>query len=116
MLFRFRPRLSLISISLIRISFMTLLLPVIVAGSMSDAAFAHDWYPMECCHGMDCAPVDRVDTTEAGGMTVTSRHGTAVIPENMPRRESRDQRMHVCMQPSRFGRMRVICVFVPPST
>ena len=49
-----------------------------------------------------------IDVSGPGGMTVTSRHGTAVIPENMPRRESLDQRMHVCMQPSSFGRMRVM--------
>lgn len=79
-------------------------------------AAAHDWYPYECCHHMDCAPVDRVDQSGSGGMTVTSRHGTAVVPESMTRRESRDQRMHVCMQPSRGGRMRVICVFIPPLT
>ena len=79
-------------------------------------AHAHDWYPMECCHGMDCAPVDRVDMLTPDGITVTSRHGTAVIPENLPRRESRDNRMHVCMPPGRQGRMRVICVFVPPQT
>ena len=93
-----------------------LLLIVILAGTNAAAAIGHDWYPMECCHGMDCAPVDRVDMSGPGGMTVTSRHGTAVIPENMPRRESLDQRMHVCMQPSSFGRMRVICVFIPPAT
>ena len=79
-------------------------------------ATAHDWYPYECCHYMDCAPVDRVEQSGPGGMTVTSRHGTAVVPESMPRRESRDQRMHVCMQPSRGGSMRVICVFIPPLT
>ena len=111
MLFRFRFHLLLMTIARLK-----LLLFAMFIGSISTAAVAHDWYPMECCHGMDCAPVDRVDKTEPGGMTVTSRHGTAVIPESMPRRESRDQRMHVCMQPSRLGRMRVICVFVPPST
>ena len=24
-------------------------------------AAAHDWYPMECCHAMDCAPVEKVE-------------------------------------------------------
>src|SRR5690606_28288868 len=24
-------------------------------------AAAHNWYPMECCHEMDCAPVDRTE-------------------------------------------------------
>jgi hypothetical protein len=23
---------------------------------------AQDWYPIECCHGMDCAPVEKIET------------------------------------------------------
>jgi hypothetical protein len=33
----------------------------------------------------------------------------------MPRRESKDHRMHVCMRPSSDGNMRIICVFLPPA-
>jgi hypothetical protein len=29
-------------------------------------AAAHDWYPLECCHALDCAPVERVDFAPAG--------------------------------------------------
>jgi hypothetical protein len=65
---------------------------------------------------MDCAPVDRIDVTDAGGVRVTSRLGTAVVPAEMPRRESKDNRMHVCMRRSLTGAMKVICVFIPPST
>jgi len=92
-------------------------------------AAAHDWYPLECCHNMDCAPVDKVEmvptptVTEGGGvspgpsvMVVTTKHGTALVPASFPRRESKDHRMHACMLPGDAGKMRLICIFMPPST
>lgn len=74
---------------------------------------AHDWYPYECCHDIDCAPVTRVERSDSGGMVVTSQHGIVFIPDSMMRRESKDARMHVCMRPGLNG-MRAICIFVPP--
>ena len=95
-------------------------------------AVAHDWYPMECCHDMDCAPVERAEmlpgpatasmlSTPAradglGAMLVTTRHGSVVVPANFPRRESKDNRMHACMRPASEGGMRLICIFLPPAT
>jgi hypothetical protein len=95
-------------------------------------AVAHDWYPMECCSGMDCAPVEKVEILQGPAMAsmlgatastpmsslmlVTSKHGTAIVPANFPRRESKDHRMHVCMRPGEGGTMRLICIFMPPST
>lgn len=80
---------------------------------------AHSWYPWECCGGRDCAPVQ--DTTRAvtkdGVMrlVVTSKYGKAVVPDSLPRRQSRDTRMHICMRYDAFGDLKVICLFVPPS-
>jgi hypothetical protein len=92
-------------------------------------AAAHDWYPLECCHHLDCAPVDKVeivptpaaaDPDGASGkppaMMVTTRHGSVLVPANFPRRESKDHRMHACMMPGEGGKMRLICIFLPPST
>ena len=96
-------------------------------------AAAHDWYPMECCHAMDCAPVEKVEMLQGpamasmlGGtsastpigstMLVTSKHGSVIVPANFPRRESKDHRMHVCMRPGEGGTMRILCIFLPPST
>jgi hypothetical protein len=92
-------------------------------------AAAHDWYPLECCHDQDCAPVDKVEmvpTPAVAGqegaqaapqaMMVTTKHGTALVPASFPRRESKDHRMHACMMPGEGGKMRLICIFMPPST
>ena len=93
-------------------------------------AAAHDWYPMECCHEMDCAPVDHaeivptpttgdrkgVDTVSPPAtMIVTTKHGTVVVPGDFPRRESKDHRMHACMMPGAGGQMQLICIFMPPA-
>lgn len=85
-------------------------------------ARAHDWYPMECCHAMDCAPVEShrftqpIEIGTLPQMVVTSKHGTVVVPGSFPRRESKDNRMHVCMRPKEDGTMRLICIFDPPGT
>jgi hypothetical protein len=83
-------------------------------------AKAHEWYPHDCCHGGDCAAVDQVTRiASAGGdetqFVLTSRHGTAILAPDFPLRESKDHRMHVCMRPSLYGGMGVICVFMPSS-
>jgi hypothetical protein len=82
-------------------------------------ARAHDWYPEECCHGKDCAPVQSMEWVDAYGAShlyVTSRDGTVVIPPNFPWRVSPDGRMHVCMRRTFDDGMEVICLFNPPGT
>jgi hypothetical protein len=85
-------------------------------------AQAHDWYPKECCHDNDCAPVESISRSssltawsELPNMVVTTKHGTAIVPPSLPRRASRDNRMHACMNPGPMGRMQVICIFTPPT-
>jgi hypothetical protein len=109
----------------------TWLLAALFAAAAPGAA--HEWYPLECCHAVDCAPVDKVEivalspfadvhaaNTEAapslpGSMLVTTKHGTVLVPANFPRRESKDNRMHACMRPGDGGAMRLICIFLPPA-
>ena len=91
-----------------------LLATLLLAPLLAVAAYAHSWYPIECCHQMDCAPVDHVERRDGEEMIVTTRHGTAAVPSDLQRRQSLDSRMHVCMRPAGGGRMKVICVFVPP--
>jgi hypothetical protein len=94
-------------------------------------ATAHDFYPLECCHSTDCAPVDHVEVvagaTYYGGVSttahvplsvtiVTTKHGAVAVPENFPRRESPDGRMHACMTMGANGTNRLLCFWVPPSS
>jgi hypothetical protein len=104
---------------------------LLVAATATPAA-AHDWYPIECCSGMDCAVVQKVEITPApgysgllgspayasgpGSMIVTTKHGTVVVPANFPRRESKDNQMHACMRPTSDGGMRLLCLFLPPAS
>ena len=46
-------------------------------------------------------------------LIVTTKHGTAPVPPNFPRRASKDGEMHACIRSVR-DTMKVICLFVPP--
>lgn len=82
---------------------------------MTGAAVAHDWYPRECCHDVDCAPVERAEPLPDGSLQLTSKVGTTVVPASFPRHESPDRQMHICMvRYSHLDSMRPVCLFVPP--
>jgi hypothetical protein len=74
-------------------------------------AKGRDWYPPECCHRQDCAVVESAIHTQPIGpgqlpqLTVTTKHGTAVVPHNFPVRESKDGRMHACLRRADHGMM-----------
>jgi hypothetical protein len=105
-------------------------LAVLVA--LAAPAAAHDWYPLECCHALDCAPVEKVEilpnppmasiigssamASAPSAMRITTKHGSVVVPANFPRRDSKDNQMHACMRPGEGGGMRLLCIFIPPST
>ena len=78
--------------------------------------------PAQASHDHDCAPVESIARTSSlaaaadlPSTVVTTRHGTAVLPPNLPRRESKDNRMHACMNPGPLGKMQLICIFTPPA-
>lgn len=98
---------------------------VVAVLSAAKPARAHDWYPLECCHSMDCAPVDKVEIVPSSVMAsmlvppahaapsvmiVTTMHGTVAVPANFQQRQSKDGRMHACI---RGGKL--ICIFLPPA-
>jgi hypothetical protein len=61
------------------------------------------WYPKEYCSGNDCAPVEKATWLVPADdglpqLVVTSGIGTAIVPHNFPVRDSKDGRMHVCIQ------------------
>lgn len=95
--------------------FLILVILALVTASVLDIAQvrAHSWYPIECCSGYDCAPVDKAIAAD-GEITVTTKHGTARVPRTMIRRDSKDNRMHACIRPNADGVPAVVCVFVPP--
>lgn len=91
------------------------LLLVAKCAAHSDGGMTYD---LECCHSMDCAPVEKAESaataTASGlvplGMTVTTKKGTVFVPPDFPRRESKDGRMHVCI---RAGKL--LCIYMPPA-
>ena len=90
--------------------------------SLVKSAEAHDWYPEECCHAKDCAPVEswafaqKAQTGSLPQLSVSTKHGTAIVPQNLPRRESKDNRMHACMRGWGNGTKQIVCIFFPPGT
>ena len=101
----------------------TVAIVLIIVFALLTAVQAHEWYPQECCSGQDCAPVEKVEVMPAlkAGMwtqfnprmptvmVVTTKHGTAMVPDNLTRRQSQDNQMHACLHAGRL-----ICIFMPP--
>jgi hypothetical protein len=93
---------------------------LVLAGMPAFPSASHDWYPMECCSGTDCAVVEHITYASSADaesdlptLVVTTKHGTARVPPNFPRRPSKDGEMHACIRPVR-DTMKLICLFVPP--
>jgi hypothetical protein len=77
-----------------------------------------DWYPAECRADSYCG--DIVGVTYAPGpatvhtlLTVTTKHGTALVPHPLVVRPSADQAMHACMRVEQEG-LELACLFLPP--
>jgi hypothetical protein len=70
----------------------------------SATVHAHSWYPIECCHNQDCAPIVKEDNH-----TVTTSHGTVTVPPGFkPIRPSQDEKSHACIINNKL-----ICIFRP---
>jgi hypothetical protein len=90
---------------------------LLIAGSLllSTAAYAHSWYPKDCCHDADCRPVPC-------GELVQTRHdlvwrGVVVFNETQVK-PSQDQFCHVCakQQQGTILPYLPLCVFVAPTS
>ena len=70
----------------------------------SGVAFAHSWYPADCCSDNDCAPILSKEMKELNGtmvLHVTTKHGTApVFPLTTKLRQSEDDKEHACLVPN----------------
>ena len=87
---------------------------VIIAalGLTSNRAKAHSWYPSECCGGNDCAPALEARVVPEG-LIVRTIHGVVMIPASYEYRQSKDGRIHACMQKEN-GEAKLLCAFRPP--
>ena len=84
-------------------------------------AIAHSWYPWDCCSDNDCAPVQAASyLTQASSsspvLIVKTIHGVVAVPADFPQKESKDGQMHACMRKEPDGSMKLLCLFMPPST
>ena len=71
---------------------------------------AHSWYPQDCCHDGDCAPVKSIEYLADGFMRITTENGrSALFHKILPRQPSQDERMHACIYDGQ-----PMCLFVPP--
>jgi hypothetical protein len=90
-------------------------------GAWVTPGHAHDWYPMECCHEQDCAPVisatseveATADALMPAQLVVTTKFGTVAVPHGFERKPSPDGRMHACIRKDGNGDLWLICFFVP---
>ena len=81
----------------------------------SSSVHAHEWYPLECCAGHDCAPADTVVRRDDGSFLVTARGMSVVIPATYHYwRTSPDGQLHVCIKAFRSGGVMLICAFRGP--
>jgi hypothetical protein len=93
---------------------------LLICAALIGPAMGHDWYPHDCCHDMDCAPVESIAWLapaqgEHRRLAVTSKHGTAIVRQGVSIRPSKDHRMHVCMKRyDALGEMEINCLFLPP--
>jgi hypothetical protein len=79
-------------------------------------ADAHDWYPLECCDGGDCAPADVVVRRDDGSYLLKARGMSVIVPADYPYwRTSPDARIHVCIRKLTSGNA-LICAFRGPGT
>ena len=80
-------------------------------------ARAHYFYPVDCCSGNDCAPVQSMALVSPEYWAITSVQGTVFFPVAKETRQSEDGQAHVCMMKNpETGTMKPLCLFLPPQT
>jgi hypothetical protein len=86
----------------------------LAAGGML-TAYAHSWYPKECCSQNDCVLVDRVERGPRGIMAVVVGHRRIEIPPGFAARSSPDNHIHVCFvsTPEEGAPWMPLCLFIP---
>lgn len=94
-----------------------LLLTVLLASLPTLSAYAHSWYPKECCSDHDCVPADGIYTSPRGDRIVSVGHHRIWIPRSLSPRSSPDDRIHICFQAATHeftnSYLMPICLFLP---
>jgi hypothetical protein len=82
--------------------------------TLASAAYAHSWYPPECCSEGHCHKADNVRETTVGAEV---RVGAEVIgvPHTFKRRQSHDGHYHICYINTPEGQF-IYCFFEPANT
>lgn len=85
-------------------------------------AQAHEWYPLECCSGVDCAKIeaDTVRETKEGFVVTVAPGSHPMVKRSDPAqiyripyaqgRVSADTAYHLCIDHTK----RMLCFFAPP--
>jgi hypothetical protein len=83
---------------------------------LSGAAYAHSWYPKDCCHDADCHPVPCDELVE-------TRHGImwrgVVLFNDAQVKASQDRFCHVCAKEQAGSTLLPylpLCAFIQPSS
>jgi hypothetical protein len=69
-----------------------------LAIAMDSPAYAHSWYPMECCSAQDCMPADEIVVTSGEARITRVGDQQIAIPSSLVPRSSPDGRIHVCFR------------------
>jgi hypothetical protein len=93
-----------------------LVLSAVIAGliAVQPSAHAHNWYPLECCGGKDCAAADSVVQRSDGSYLVTAHGMSLVVPEGYYWRPSPDGQVHVCVRHIGGIGLMIVCAFRGP--
>jgi hypothetical protein len=86
---------------------------VVLACVGGSVAWAHSWYPMECCHNQDCFPADAVSTNSNGETIVTVGNLQIPVPPQFASRPSLDNRVHICFTMDASRKAIIRCLFLP---
>ena len=87
------------------------ILAALVATSLAFGArmaWSHSWYPMECCSGVDCRPVDQREIGESGA-DYTYKGLRFPKAQSKP---SPDHQYHICT-PVFMGKPYIRCLYRP---
>ena len=80
-------------------------------------AWAHGWYPKECCSNHDCMLADKIATDIRGGRVVTAGQQRISVPRGFPVRLSPDDQIHICFriisEPEEGVFAMPLCLFLP---